>query len=189
MRSVNHSCTRYFLRKFEKRCFYLYRDVLDLELGEIGHIRSKRKQHPPTVMTQAEVRLVFQQMEGTHLLMAKLLYGCGLRLMECIRLRIQDLDFGNGRIYVRDGKGGKDRTVILPDSVRAALSDHVERVRTLHESDLREGYGEVYMPEALGRKYPNGCREIGWQYVFPSKNRSKDPRSGAVRRHHVQESG
>ena len=168
---------------------FLYRDVLDVDLGEIGHIRSKRKRHPPTVMTQAEVRLVFGEMEGTHLLMAKLLYGCGLRLMECIRLRIQDLDFGQSKLLVRDGKGGKDRAVILPDSVVSALSAHIERVRVLHESDLREGYGAVYMPDALGRKYPNGCREIGWQYVFPSKTRSTDPRSGKMRRHHVMESG
>lgn len=168
---------------------FLYRDVLDVDLGEISHIRSKRHRHPPTVLTQPEVQRVLLHMDGTHRLMAQMLYGCGLRLMECIRLRVQDVDFGQGRVFVRDGKGGKDRTVILPEAVRSRLADHVERVKVLHESDLREGFGEVYIPEALARKYPNACREIGWQYVFPSKNRSVDPRSGKTMRHHVKESG
>jgi integron integrase len=128
-------------------------------------------------------------MEGTHRLMTQLLYGCGLRLMECIRLRIQDVDFGQGRIFVRGGKGGKDRTVVLPEAVRIPLADHVERVKALHTADLREGFGEVYIPEALARKYPNACRETGWQYVFSAKKRSKDPRSEKIMRHHVLESG
>jgi integron integrase len=178
---------------------FLYRDVLDVELGEISHIRSKRSRKPPTVLTQPEVQQVLLHMEGTHRLMVQLLYGGGLRLMECIRLRVQDVDFGQGRIFVRGGKGGKDRTVVLPEAVRAALVDHVERVKALHTTDLREGFGEVYIPEALARKYPNACREIGWQYVFPAKSRSKDPRSllrqgsggqaGKTMRHHVMESG
>ena len=168
---------------------FLYRDVLDVELGEIGHIRSKKQRHPPTVLTQTEVQQVLLHMEGTHRLMTQLLYGGGLRLMECIRLRIQDVDFGQGRIFVRGGKGGKDRTVVLPEAIRIPLADHVERVKILHTADLREGFGEVYIPEALARKYPNACREIGWQYVFPAKSRSKDPRSGKTRRHHVMESG
>jgi integron integrase len=163
--------------------------VLDIDVGEIAPIRSKRVRRPPTVMTQNEVRCVLGIIEGTHALMAQLLYGCGLRLMECIRLRIQDVDFGNGRLCIRDGKGGKDRTVLLPDAVQSRLKKHIERVCGLHQSDLKDGFGEVYMPNALGRKYPNGCREIGWQYVFPSKTLSKDPRSGVTRRHHVKESG
>jgi integron integrase len=168
---------------------FMYRDVLDIDLGEIAPIRSKRARRPPTVMTQAEVRCVLDLMEGTHGLMARLLYGCGLRLMECIRLRIQDVDFGNGRLYVRDGKGGKDRTVLLPDSIQVRLKHHIERVAELHQVDLSEGHGSVYMPNALAKKYPNGSTEIGWQYVFPSKTLSKDPRSGETRRHHVKESG
>ena len=146
---------------------FLYRDVLDIELGDIAHIRSKKQRHPPTVLTQEEVGHVLRSMEGTHKLMAQLLYGCGLRLMECIRLRIQDVDFGQGRIVVRGGKGGKDRTVVLPESVRTRLAEHIERVVERHEKDLREGFGEVYIPEALARKYPNAARESGWQYVFP----------------------
>lgn len=168
---------------------FLYRDVLDKELGGIEPIRSKRRRKPPTVLTQSEVQQVLNSMEGTHALMAKLLYGCGLRLMECPRLRIQDIDFEQGRVFVRGGKGGKDRTVVLPDRLMSALQEHVERVVELHRQDLRDGYGEVYIPEALARKYTNACRETGWQYVFPAKHRSKDPRSDFVRRHHVQESG
>lgn len=168
---------------------FLYREVLNIELGEISPVRSKKQRKPPTVLTQQEVQAVLRNMEGTHRLMAQLLYGCGLRLMECIRLRIQDIDFGKGRIFVRGGKGGKDRTVVLPESLRAALSDHFKRVQDLHRMDHCEGFGEVFIPEALARKYPNACREIGWQYVFPAKNRSIDPRSGKQRRHHVMESG
>jgi integron integrase len=168
---------------------FLYRDVLDIELGSFAPVRSKKHRKPPTVLTQDEVARMLGAMEGTHRLMAQLTYGCGLRLMECIRLRVQDLDFGQGRIFVRGGKGGKDRTVVLPEAVRPLLADHVERVVALHKQDLREGFGEVYIPEGLARKYPNACREIGWQYVFPSKKRSIDPRSGKEMRHHVLESG
>jgi integron integrase len=168
---------------------FLYREVLDVDLGEIAHIRSKRQRKPPTVLTQEEVRRVLRNMEGTHRLMAQLLYGCGLRLMECIRLRIQDVDSGQGRVFVRGGKGGKDRTVVLPEAIHAVLVEHIEKVVDLHASDLREGFGEVYIPEALARKYPNACRETGWQYAFPSKNRSVDPRGGKTMRHHVLESG
>jgi integron integrase len=168
---------------------FLYRDVLDKELGDIEHIRSKKRRKPPTVLTQSEVQRVLDCMEGTHQLMAQLLYGCGLRLMECIRLRIQDVDFGQGRLFVRGGKGNKDRTVILPESIRSQLADQIERVEELHREDLREGFGEVYIPDSIARKYTNACRETGWQYVFPSKKRSPDPRSGFVRRHHVKESG
>lgn len=168
---------------------FLYRDVLDKELGDIEHIRSKKRRKPPTVLTQSEVQKMLGCMEGTHQLMAKLLYGCGLRLMECIRLRIQDVDFGQGRVFVRGGKGNKDRTVILPDAIRAQLADHIERVGELHRQDLRDGFGSVYIPESIARKYVNACRETGWQYVFPSKKRSVDPRSDVVRRHHVKESG
>ncbi len=168
---------------------FLYREVLDIELGEIAPLRSKKKRKPPTVLTTNEVQQVLQSMEGAHRMMAQLLYGCGLRLMECIRLRIQDIDFGQGRIFVRGGKGGKDRTVVLPESLRVTLAEHVEKVRNLHGRDIREGFGEVYIPEALMRKYPGACREIGWQYVFPSRGRSVDPRSGKTMRHHVKESG
>lgn len=168
---------------------FLYRDVLDIELGRIAAVRSKRLPKPPTVLTQLEVTQLLLAMSGTHRLMGKLTYGCGLRLMECIRLRIQDVDFGQGRVFIRGGKGGKNRTVVLPEAIRAEFAEHIDRVIALHGQDLRSGFGEVYIQEALARKYPNACRETGWQYVFPAKRRSTDPRSGKTRRHHVLESG
>lgn len=128
-------------------------------------------------------------MEGKHALMAKLLYGSGLRLMECIRLRVQDVDFGQNLIFVRGGKGGKDRTTILPRNLREELYRQIEAVKALHHRDLEAGYGEVYVPEALARKYRNASRQTGWQWVFPARERSRDPRSGREMHHHVLESG
>jgi integron integrase len=169
---------------------FLYREVIDKPLdGKIAPIRSKRLQRPPTVLTQNEVQLVLAAITGKHSLMASLLYGSGLRLMECIRLRVQDVDFGQGLIFVRGGKGGKDRTTILPKNLQDELRRHIEEVRVLHHKDLEEGFGEVYIPEALARKYPNAGRTTGWQWVFPAKKRSIDPRSGREMRHHVLESG
>ncbi len=169
---------------------FLYREVLDKPLAEeIAPIRGKRQQRPPTVLIQAEVRRLLAAITGKHALMAKLLYGGGLRLMECIRLRVQDVDFGQGLIFIRGGKGGKDRTTILPKNVQDELRKQVEAVKALHYKDLEEGFGKVYIPEALARKYPNAGRETGWQWVFPSQERSIDPRSGKEMRHHVLESG
>jgi integron integrase len=168
---------------------FLYRDVMDIPLdGQIAPARSKRVTSPPTVMTQAEVRRVLAAMEGKNALMAKLLYGSGLRLMECIRLRIQDVDFGQNLIFIRGGKGGKDRTTMLPKNLYDDLLSQIKAVKSLHHKDLEEGFGEVYIPEALARKYPKASRETGWQWVFPAKLRSQDPRSGLEMRHHVLES-
>ncbi len=169
---------------------FLYREVLHLPVdGKIAPSKAKLKRRIPTVLVVKEVELLFAQMSGTHVLMAQLLYGSGLRLMECIRLRIQDVDFGQNKIYVRNGKGGKDRTTFLPSAIRHALKNHIDRIEILHHQDLEEGFGHVYLPGALVGKYPNASRETAWQYVFPSKKRSADPRSGIVRRHHVKESG
>jgi integron integrase len=142
------------------------------------------------VLTQEEIqRLLAAITGGKNVLMAKLLYGSGLRLLECIRLRVQDVDFGQGLIFVRGGKGGKDRTTILSKGVADELRRQIEAVRVFHHRELEEGFGEAYIPDALARKYPNAAREIGWQWVFPAKERSVDPRSGRVMRHHVIESG
>lgn len=169
---------------------FLYRNVLDLPLdGKIAPARSQKHQRPPTVMTKEEVQRLLKMIDGTHGLMAKLLYGCGLRLMECVRLRIQDIDFGQNKIFVRGGKGGKDRTTFLPKNIRETLRTHMERVILLHHKDLEEGFGNVYLPEAIARKYKNAERETGWQYLFPSKKRSADPRSKREMRHHILESG
>ncbi|MEN8141111.1 MAG: integron integrase [Thermodesulfobacteriota bacterium] len=169
---------------------FLYRDVLQAPLDKsIAPVRSKRKRRPPTVLSEDEVQRVLKEMKGTHLLMARLIYGAGLRLMECVRLRIQDVDFGQGQIFVRGGKGGRDRTTFLPKMVRDALHEHIERVKALHRGDLQEGFGEVYIPDALARKFAKAAWEPGWQYVFPGKSRSIDPRTRKERRHHVNESG
>ena len=169
---------------------FLYRDVLDMTLESgIAPDRSKRLPRPPTVLTKAEIQRLLAAMEGKHALMAKLLYGSGLRLMECIRLRVQDVDFGQNLIFVRGGKGGKDRTTILPRNLREELYRQIEAVKALHHQDLEAGYGEVYVPEALARKYRNASRQTGWQWVFPARERSRDPRSGREMRHHVLESG
>jgi integron integrase len=169
---------------------FLYRDVLDRPIqGQIAPLRAKRHGRVPVVMTREEVRRVLREMQGTHLLMAKLLYGGGLRLMECVRLRVQDLDFERGLVYLRAAKGGKDRTTLFPKAIHGELKEHVEKVRTLHEQDLEEGRGEVYLPESLARKYRGAAKEFRWQYVFPSKSLARDPRTGVTRRHHVLESG
>ena len=169
---------------------FLYRDVINKPLtGEIAPIRSKRLQRPPTVLIQSEVQRLLAAITGKHALMAKLLYGGGLRLMECIRLRVQDVDFGQGLIFIRGGKGGKDRTTILPKNLHDELQKQIQAVKTLHHKELEEGFGAVYIPEALARKYPNAGRETGWQWVFPARERSLDPRSGKEMRHHVLESG
>jgi integron integrase len=170
---------------------FLYREVLDQSLdGKIAPVRGRTPRRVPEVLTQAEVqRLLAVISGGKNALMAKLLYGSGLRLLECIRLRVQDVDFEQGLIFVRGGKGGKDRTTILSKGVEDELRRQIETVRVFHQRELAEGFGEVHIPEALARKYPNAAREIGWQWVFPAKERSLDPRSGRVMRHHVIESG
>ena len=169
---------------------FLYRHVLHIELPQtIDAIRAKRPQRLPTVMTSQEALMVIAAMSGPYQLMAKLLYGAGLRLVECVSLRVQEVDFPQRQTIFRDGKGGKDRITILPDSVREPLKEQLGRVKLVHNQDLSQGGGAVYLPYALERKYPKANREWGWQYVFPAKKISQDPRSGRMRRHHIHESG
>jgi len=168
---------------------FLYREVLQAPLeGRINAVRPGKKQRLPVVLSKEETLRLLNAMSGVPQLMAKLLYGTGMRLMECLRLRVKDVDFELSEIRVRDGKGGTDRLVFLPESIKPALKEHLERVRLIHERDLSEGYGEVYLPEALARKYPRAGKEWIWQYVFPSTRLSRDPRSNAVRRHHMDPS-
>jgi len=169
---------------------FLYREVLRKELDlSINSVRAKKPKRLPTVLTKEEVRKVIGHLSGTHRLMVSLLYGSGLRLMECVRLRVKDIDFAQRQIIVRDGKGMEDRVTMLPESLIAPLQEHLQRVKRLHEEDLARGYGSVYLPFALERQYPNADREWICQYVFPSGRLSKDPRTGIMRRHHVHESG
>lgn len=168
---------------------FLYREVLKIELPWMDGIdRAKRPTRLPVVFTQAEVRALLAPLEGTLWLMLSLIYGAGLRLSECLRLRVKDVDFHYGQLFIRDGKGQKDRVTVLPTALVEPLRAHLIRVKQRHEQDLREGFGAVYLPFALERKYPNANREWGWQYVFPSAARSIDPRSKIARRHHLSES-
>lgn len=167
---------------------FLNKEVLSKQLGEFGAFaRAKRPKRLPVVMSRDEVHRVLSGLEGTYQLMAKLLYGTGMRLMECVRLRVKDVDFEKSVITVRDGKGMKDRVTMLPESLKPTLHEHLKRVKLLHDQDLKDGHGRVYLPFALEKKYPNANAQWGWQYVFPSKSLSEDPRSGKTRRHHVHE--
>jgi integron integrase len=168
---------------------FLYRAVLDRELPWFdGVTRAKKPSRLPVVLTADEAARLLKRLSGEKWLMASLLYGAGLRLLECLRLRVHDIEFDRRQILVRNGKGGKDRVTVLPGPVAQPLKRQIERVRIIHEEDLSEGYGEVYLPFALERKYPNAARAFGWQYIFPAGKRAKDPRSSKIRRHHVGES-
>ena len=169
---------------------FLYDKVLERPLGDLGKLtRAKRPRRLPVVLSEIEAKSLIDALDGTHQLMAGLLYGSGMRLMECVRLRVQDVDFSYGQILVRNAKGQKDRVVPLPKRFTEPLRDHLAQVRRLHGDDLAQGLGEVYLPDALARKYPKAARDWGWQYVFPSGRISVDPRSGGRRRHHVHENG
>ncbi|MDQ3816058.1 MAG: integron integrase [Acidobacteriota bacterium] len=167
---------------------FLYREVLGLPIGWVDDIeRAKRPKRLPVVFTREEVKAVLSQLRAEMWLMASLLYGSGLRLMECVRLRVKDLDFAQLQVTVREGKGSKDRITMLPPSLVEPLRRQLERARALHEMDVREGFGHVYLPYALARKYPSAERGWCWQYVFPARHRSTDPRTGREQRHHVAE--
>ncbi len=168
---------------------FVYKHVIERPLGEIhGAVRAARKPKLPVILTREEVAHVLARLQGQHWLIACLQYGSGLRLMESVRLRVKDLDFDHRAVFVRDGKGAKDRIVTLPDELVEPLQRHLATRRTLFDRDRSAGCGTVYLPFALARKYPNANSEWGWQYVFPSSRIGEDPRSGARRRHHVDES-
>ncbi|MCP4422905.1 MAG: integron integrase [Chloroflexi bacterium] len=167
---------------------FLYRDVLHQDLGRpVDVLWAKKPRRLPVVLTKDEAMRVIAAMNGTHQLMLKLLYGTGMRLMECVRLRVKDIDFAQSQIIIRDGKGRKDRVTVLPQTLIAPLQEHLYGVQQLHNRDLTQGFGAVYLPHALERKYPRANRSWVWQYVFPAARRSRDPRSDAVRRHHLHE--
>ncbi|HEY8097961.1 MAG TPA: integron integrase [Methylobacter sp.] len=167
---------------------FLYKEVLGIDLPWLDNVvRAKQPQRLPVVLTRSEVREVLARMKGMHGLMANMLYGTGMRLMECVRLRVKDVDFERNEILIRDGKGGKDRVTMLPSSIATGLQAHLEQRRTLFKDDKRIGKANVFLPDALATKYPNAATEWCWQYVFPSGSFSVDPRSGAERRHHIDE--
>ena len=164
---------------------FLYKQVLDQKLDWLDDVvRAKRPRRLPVVLTQSEVFSLLDNMTGVNGLIAKLIYGTGMRKMECLRLRVMDIDFDYGQIHVRSGKGNKDRITLLPDCLGSPLQSQLAQVETLHKSDIETGYGEVELPFALDRKYPDAGREWKWQYVFPATRRSVDPLTGVIRRHH-----
>jgi len=167
---------------------FLYREVLRQDFDWMQNLeRAKTPARLPVVLTETEVHQVLAHLDGQNWLMASLLYGSGLRLMECLRLRVKDIDFEYRQITVRDGKGAKDRVTMLPEASREVLKTHLQRIRLLHRENLDDGYGEVYLPFALEQKYKQAGKEWKWQYVFPATTRSIDPRSGKQRRHHLDE--
>ena len=168
---------------------FLYREVLRIDLPWMMEVvRAKRPRRVPTVLSREEVRRLLAAMDGETWLIASLLYGTGMRIMECLRLRVKDVDFPRNVIVVRDGKGAKDRHTVLPQALVEPLRRAIERARIVHESDLAAGLGETLLPHALARKYPRAARDFAWQFVFPAVRLSKDPRSGSIRRHHLDDS-
>ena len=167
---------------------FLYRNVIGKEVGDLGHvIRARKPTHLPVVLTREEVKALLPQMTGDKWLMASLMYGSGLRLMACLRLRVQDNDFSRNEILVRDGKGAKDRITMLPESLKKPLGDHLKNVKSIHDKDLAEGWGRVLLPGALDRKYPNAPAEWRWQWVFPQENRWVNMTTREEGRHHIHE--
>lgn len=166
---------------------FLYKQFLNVDLGDLQFVRTSKGKRLPVVFTHEEAIAVLANMQGHHKLAASLMYGSGLRVMETVRLRVQDVDFGHQCLFVRESKGDKWRRTILPRSLLQPLQTQVEFALALHKRDLEEGYGEVYLPGALAKKYPNAAISPGWQYVFPAPERATDPRSDTIRRHHIGE--
>ncbi len=168
---------------------FLYRRVIGREVGNLGEvIRARKPKRLPVVLTREEVKAIIGQLKNENRLMASLLYGSGMRLMECLSLRIQDIDFTKNEITIRGGKGDKDRVTMLPESVKKILQEHLKKIKEIHEKDLRDGWGHVQLPEALDRKYPNASTDWRWQWVFPQENRWRNHKTGEEGRHHSDES-
>lgn len=164
---------------------YLFTRFLSIDISGLQFSPARSQRRLPVVYSRGELSRIFSNLKGSYRLMSELMYGSGLRLAECLSLRVKDLDFDGLNLIVRNGKGGKDRSTILPEKLIPLLRQQIERVRILHQQDINDGYGEVYLPDALNRKYPNAAFELGWQFVFPSSRIGADPRTGVLRRHHV----
>jgi integron integrase len=167
---------------------YLYKRYMGLDIGDLSYSLARVPRRLPVVYSRDEIAAILAQLRGTYCLQVGLMYGTGLRSAELLSLRVKDVDFGSNNIFVYRGKGNKDRTTMLPQRLVPALKCQIEHVRRLHEQDKEEGYGEVYLPDALSRKYPNAAGELIWQYLFPASKIGKDPRSGVLRRHHLHPS-
>ncbi len=186
---LRRNCSKSTQRTALNALIFMFKKFLQREdIGKLNYRPSTKHRHIPTVFTHQEAIKVIDLIKGDYNLMVKLMYGSGLRISELVRLRIKDIDFGMKQIIVRDGKGGKDRITLLPESLIQAIKDRIEATRLLHQKDLDDGYGEVYMPNALSRKYPYAAKELSWQYLFPSHLISRDPRGGKFMRHHINKS-
>ncbi len=186
--AVDHNVAAATQNQAKSALLFLYREILGFELPWLDHIQqAKTPVRLPVVLTQREVARVLGRLSGIHALLGRLLYGSGMRIMEGVRLRVKDVEFDRREILVRDGKGAKDRVTMLPRGLSVPLIEHLQHVREIHGSDLRSGYGHVYLPHALARKYPLAATDWGWQYVFPADRISADPRTGAIRRHHLSD--
>ncbi len=182
-------CSKSTQRTALNALIFLFKKFLQREdIGKLSYSCSKRHRQIPTVFTHQEALKVIAQLNGKPKLMTKFMYGTGVRISELVRLRVKDIDFGMKQTIIRNGKGAKDRITLLPERLIEQLKDQIETVKLLHKEDLQSGYGEVYLPNALDRKYKNACTELKWQYLFPSSRISKDPRSGVYRRHHIEKS-
>jgi integron integrase len=186
--AVRHRVAAQTQNQAKSAILFLYKEVLEIELPWLDGIESANAPHRlPVVLTRDEVSAVLEQLRGVHALIGRLLYGTGMRIMEVARLRVKDVYFGRGEVVVRDGKGFKDRVTVLPLAIVAELERQIRLARALHARDLAAGYGAVWLPAALAQKYRAASREWGWQYVFPAEQRSRDPRSGLIRRHHLSD--
>ena len=186
--AVAHRVSASTQNQAQSALLFLYKDVLGDELPWLDGVeRAKQPVRLPVVLTRQEVFAVLRGLHGTHQLVGRVLYGTGMRILEAMRLRVKDVEFERRAIVVRDGKGGKDRVTVLPESLITSLRQQLRRAHTVHQADLARGHGRVYLPHALARKYPEADREWAWQYVFPAAAHSRDPRSGVTRRHHISD--
>ena len=186
--AINRDCSINTQRVALNSLVYLYKRFLERDTDLLNFKPAQRPRRLPTVYSRSEIKAVLEHLDGIYRLQVDLMYGSGLRSAELLSLRVKDIDFGSNNIYVRGGKGNKDRTTMLPQGLIPALRQQIQRVALLHEQDCLDGYGEVYLPDALSRKYPSAARELGWQYLFPSSGVAIDPRSGVKRRHHMHPS-
>ena len=186
--SLNRHCSTNTQRTALNALVYLYKRFLGVEVNLLHYQPAKAPRRLPVVYSREEIVKILQQLRGASRLQVELMYGTGLRMAELLSLRVKDIDFSSNNVFVRGGKGNKDRTTILPDRLKSLLQDQIKNVKQLHDQDIEAGYGSVYMPDALNRKYPTAARELTWQYLFPSQKISKDPRSDVYRRHHAHPS-
>lgn len=186
--TIERNCSANTQRVALNALIYLFTKFMGLALDDLQFSFAKAPKRLPVVYSRDEIRRIMPKLNYPYRLQAQLMYGCGLRQAECLSLRVKDIDFGSSNIFVRGGKGNKDRTTMLPEQLVAQLETQILKTQIIHQQDLQEGFGEVYLPDALGRKYPSAHKQLAWQYLFPSNNRSIDPRDGATRRHHVHHS-